>query len=139
MMNPLDRKIEDFVKGNLNKQKKYVHYDNEHLDYNVYYDENSYHNNTDNHIADVILNMNDKDNESKLNNEERFVLEFMQVFNNHAPLYIYPATKLYHADMLFNSIIDKEINFVNHTENAIRTIYPDMRTSFYKFCQKYST
>jgi hypothetical protein len=138
MINPLESKLEDFLKRNLKKQKQYVHYDNQHVDFNIYYDDNNYHNDTDNHIANVILNMDEKD-ESKLNNEEQFVLKFTQVFENHAPLYVNPATKLYHANMLFNSIIDKELNFVDSNENAIRTIYPDMRTSFYKFCQKYST
>lgn len=129
MINPLESKL---------LEKQYVHYDNQHIDFDTYYDNNDFHNDTDNHIANVILNMSEKD-DSKLNDEEQFVLKFTQVFENHAPLYINPTTKLYHANMLFNSIIDKELNFVDSNENAIRTIYPDMRTSFYKFCQKYST
>jgi hypothetical protein len=82
--------------------------------------------------------MSDKD-ESKLNNEENFILQFMQVFDNHQPIFVHPSTKLYHAGILFNSIIDKEIDFVENTNNTFRTIYPEMRESFYKFCQKYTT
>src|SRR5271166_1841434 len=113
MINPNEYKLEVFLKQHVPNCYKneipYVHYDNKYIDAFLYYDHkkvNEFYNVTDNNVANILLNMSEKE-ENALSDEEICILNFTQVFNNHSPLFVHPSTYLYHANMLFNSVIDK--------------------------------
>jgi len=139
--NPNDSKLECFVKehANTDKTNKYVHYDNKYTDFNLYYNKNDKNvcDPTDSRVSAILTNMYDKD-ETSLTNEELFILKFTQTFHNHEPIFIHPSKRQYHLDLLFNSIIDLELESVETNENAVRTVFPEMRKSFYEFCRKHT-
>ncbi len=142
-MSQKDSKLEVFldktlVHDNNNWWKnKFITHQNESGDYNDYYDETSTdHKTSENLICKELIN-NPHNNE--LTDEEVSIMNFSQDFENSESLFIHPMTNRYHANILFNGLIDKDIHHIEKDIVKTRTIYPDMRQSFYEFCQKFTS
>lgn len=135
---------------------EFIVHHNQSGDYDDYYDDKSKDHLTPDNIMckELINNTHDRE----LDDEEVSIINFSQDFNNNDSLFIHPNSNRYHANMLFNSLIDKDASNVkkhvdkvdenilkrNSTElekiiTHVRTIHPDMRQSFYGFCMKYTS
>lgn len=65
---------------------------------------------------------------------------YNQRFNNGANINIPPNTNRYHANYLFQQLVENEGNgSYNLGNEMVSLVTYDMKGAFYKFCEKYTT